>query len=160
MTTRSYRGESEGEWMRWTTPEDMPAPAGSRQEQEYDLERDYDTFHRPVTVGPDVNAGIALVPAKLSCDEAHCGGESCRYQVCPCRCHLYGHAHILHQGQNVSHTKNSVGTFLGRCLLAATWVVAGLVCAVAFVIGGLVILGWASIAGGAYGSWRVIARRE
>ena len=44
--------------------------------------------------------------------------------------------------------------------MAATWVVAGLVCAVAFIISGLVILGWACVAGGAYGGWCVLAKRN
>ena len=96
----------------------------------------------------------------LRCDEADCIGDRCRYEVCPCRCHRYIHAAILNEGPNVSRKRDLIAPFLARCLMAATWVVAGLVCAVAFIISGLVILGWTCVAGGAYGGWCVLAKRN
>jgi hypothetical protein len=40
---RPYRGESENEWLGIQCEEDViPKP---RYEEEYDLERDYETFH-------------------------------------------------------------------------------------------------------------------
>jgi hypothetical protein len=94
------------------------------------------------------------------CDMMGCGGERCTYETCPCSCHLYALADVLHEGPNVSHRPNPVGTFLARSFIAAGWVVVGLACAVTFICMSLGWMCWLAVAGGLYGGWRVIFRSK